>query len=550
VNDAGEQLRALAEPYYKVWFRFHPQAAVDAGVAGYAHRLPPCDEEARGALVCLNDELRAGIDEIDRTGLGVDAAIDAELMYGAAQLENQRLLNVELARPDPEHWLPIDAVYQLTIRPVEDFPGALLSRLRAIPAFLADVREFLARRAAAVPVVWLESAVAAARGGIEFFRSLPVHPKVGEAGIAGLETALHQAMQALEQHANFLEVDLAPRAQGDVACGPDYFGLLLRRRHFLDVTADEVFRFGEELVSRTQAELNVVCRRLTGREDMGAVLQRLRAHHPHRNELLNVYAAQMRAAREHVVAKALVTIPAVESLDVVETPAFLRHQIPFAAYSEPAPNDPAQRGHYYVTVPDDDEALAEHDFAGLEHTCVHEAWPGHHLQFVTANANPSSRTLPRLLNTSATLYEGWALYSEQLMREQGFLAKPEQEFILLRDRLWRALRIVIDVGIHTREESLEHAAQRLVQHLGFPPAQAMAEVTWYSRAPTVPLGYATGWALINALRDAVKLSPREFHDRLLSAGSIALPLVIRRAFGPDAWAGVKRSVFGNIEMKA
>ena len=83
-----------------------------------------------------------------------------------------------------------------------------------------------------------------------------------------------------------------------------------------------------------------------------------------------------------------------------------------------------------------------------------------------------------------------------------------------------------------------------MEQLGFPPAQALAELTWYSRAPTVPLGYAVGWALIDTLRGEANLPLREFHDRLLSAGSIALPLVIRRAFGAETWSQVQGSVFG------
>src|SRR6185436_20269561 len=145
----------------------------------------------------------------------------------------------------------------------------------------------------------------------------------------------------------------------------------------------------------------------------------------------------------------------------IETPVFLRHQIPFAAYSDPSPTDAAQLGLYYLTPPTDAEALAEHDEIGLTHTCVHEAYPGHHLHFVTVNGTPAARTLPRLLNASATSYEGWALYCEQLMQEEGFLRQPESRILLLRDRLWRALRVCIDVELHTGELTLEAAADRL-----------------------------------------------------------------------------------------
>jgi uncharacterized protein (DUF885 family) len=78
----------------------------------------------------------------------------------------------------------------------------------------------------------------------------------------------------------------------------------------------------------------------------------------------------------------------------------------------------------------------------------------------------------------------------------------------------------------------------------------MADLTWYTRSPGVPMGYATGWSIINELRERTRVDEgaefrlRPFHDRLLSGGSMALPLVIRRKFGDDVWADVEKSVFG------
>jgi len=228
----------------------------------------------------------------------------------------------------------------------------------------------------------------------------------------------------------------------------------------------------------------------------------------------------------------------------------LRHEIPFAAYLEPASNDARQQGLYYVTLPESDTEMGEHNAITLRHTCVHEAWPGHHLQFVTANLCAKSSTLPRLLNPSATLYEGWALYCEQLMQEQGFLDAPESRFILLKDRLWRALRIMLDVELHTRGLNLELASERMQLWLGFSPQQAMADLEWYTRMPTVPMSYATGWALINATRSRLQLSEsnfnlRDFHDQLLSMGSVPVSRVIPRVFSELLWKSVRQEVFAD-----
>lgn len=537
---------ALVQTYYHSWFRFHPEAAVDAGVPGYAHLLTPCGDEEKGALVCLNDELRVELEDIDAEALDPDRRVDYEILTGAAQLENQYLLDVEALHPDPNRWLPVNAIYQLTIRAVEDFDAAMEARLAAVAGHLSAAQMRLSSKARHVPALWVRSAVSAARAGAEFVRGLAEHPKISASPRrAALLAQVERAAAALGRYADFLDSVIAPEARGVFACGPEYFGHLLRHRHFLNVDAEQLHGFGERLAARTRAELESACEEVFGHRDIARAITAIQAQHPERADLLSVYASTMRAAREFVRARTLVSLPARERLEVVETPVFLRHQIPFAAYCEPAANDPEQLGYYYVTPPVDAAQLAEHDEIGLMHTCVHEAYPGHHLHFVRVNGGAAARTLPRLMNASATCYEGWALYCEQLMQEQGFLARPESRILLLRDRLWRALRIGIDVELHTRGLTLEAAADRLVTHLGFPRAQAIADVTWYTQAPTVPLGYATGWSLINALRTRVAPSSLQaFHDQLLSPGAVALPLGIARGFGSEMWASVQADVFG------
>lgn len=545
--DVSARFRELVEGYYRAWFRYHPEAAVDVGVPGYEHLLTPFGHDDRAALVCLNDQLVVGLEELNSAGLAPDEALDYEILRGAAFLENQHILGLEPRQPDPGALLPVNAIYQLTVRPVPDIAEAFGARLRAIPGHLSQAKEHLRERATLVPPLWLDSAAVAATEGARFIAGLagqsvrgldpgPFHDEIG------------RAAEALADFGRFLKAELSSAAAGEFACGAAYFAHLLRHRHFLDIEPVELERFSQRLVEQIRRDLNDACRAV-GAPDLASAMAPIRSRHLPAGRLLDAYRSQMQAARDFLEARDLVTMPACESLEVVETPVFLRHQIPFAAYMEPSPVDPEQRGYYYVTPPQDEEQLAEHDPAGIMHTCVHEAWPGHHLQFVTANGGAASRSLPRLLNASATLYEGWALYSEQLMQEQGFLSRPEQRVILLRDRLWRALRILIDVGLHAGGWTLEHAAEMLTTNLGFPRSQALADLTWYTRSPTVPLGYATGWALINALRDRRRARDRDFslkafHDRLLASGSIALPLVIARQFGADDWRAVRAMLFG------
>ncbi|NIR32242.1 MAG: DUF885 domain-containing protein [Gammaproteobacteria bacterium] len=541
----------LVRDYYRAWFRYHPEAAVDVGADEYAGLLTPHGDDDVGALLALNEMLLSALDELGPGELEAESGLDFRVLYGAAVIERHELIEQDWRRSDPVRFLPVQAIHQLMLRPVEGFGRALLARLSAIPSHLRSARRQLHVSPERIPSEWLAAAVCEAQRGAHYIRELRRHPRVARAfSTPGRIAALVDgAARSLEEYARFLDDELAPYAAGDFACGPRQFDRILRHRHFLEVDRGGLERFGRELLERTAAELRAVTRELRGDEDVPALTAAIRADHPSAEEFLSVYREQMRAACRFVREHDLVTVPEPQHLRVLATPGFLRHQIPFAAYVEPAPDDPEQRGFYYVTPAEGQELLGEHNRLALPHTCVHEAWPGHHLQFVTANRRAASSSLPRLINRSSTLYEGWALYCEQLMYEQGFLGRPEQRFVLLRDRLWRALRVQLDIELHTAGLPLDQAAERMQRVLGFPREQALADLSWYTRAPGAPLGYATGWALIGAARRRLReeepdFTLKRFHDRLLAAGSIGLPLALQAAFGDELAREVQRSVFG------
>lgn len=539
---------ALVADYYQAWFRFHPETAVDLGMPGYAGLLRPYDDDELGAQAAIQEKLLAELEGLDLDALDPDRRLDAQIIFGQAQIEHHDLLERDWRRRDPMRYLPINALYQLTVLPVADFATVFNARLRQMPAYLRGARTHLQDMPELVPKAWLESALASAEEGVGYLQGLRQHPRVVQAfgRSSQFQESLEWAVHAVEDFGRFLEREIAPHANGDFACGREQFERILRVRHGLKIDADHLHAFGVRLFDQTRRELQAVTRELRADGDADALWQQICQEHVEPDQLLGEYRSQMQAARAFLTEHDLVSLPTTERLEVVETPVFLRHRIPFAAYRSPPVDDPEQHGYYYVTPPTDAAALAEHNTLGLMHTCVHEAWPGHHLQFVTANLHSASRSLPRLVNSSATLYEGWALYCEQLMQEQGFLDRPEQRFILLRDRLWRALRVQLDVELQTRGLSIAAAADRMQSALGFPRAQALADLAWYTRAPGVPMGYATGWALLTEARSRLvpeRLPLKDFHDQLLAVGSVGLPWVLTRAFGRELYPTVESAVF-------
>ena len=548
MSDSVEQLfEALQQDYYRAWFRFHPERAVEVGVNDHAGELRSYADDDIGALIALNQKLVSALDEMNVEALTEDAQVDFKILRAAAEIELHDLEERDWRFRNPVEYVPVNAIYQLLIYPVDEVHKAIKHRMQAIPEYLRGARVQLSQYPEQVVPVWLNAAVSECRSSISFIRDLDRHPLITKKfeNPARLQSLFEEAAHALEDFAKFLEVEIAPKAAGDFACGEHRFNRLLNEKHFMETSADAVLAFGEQLYKNCQQALLDQTKAMQGDENVDALLKSIQKQHPKAEQLLDTYRQHMKAAHHWWAESGLVTMPEKQSLRVQATPEFLRHMVPFAAYEPPQSSDPEQRGLYYVTTTSDEAALAEHNNYSIELTCVHEAFPGHHLQFVTENqSNPS---YARLLNASASMYEGWALYCEELAIEQCFLNKDEHRFIMLRDRAWRALRIIIDVKLQTGQLSIDAAVELMMTELKFSREQAQAEINWYSCSPTTPLCYALGREMILQAREAMKgqadFELLGFHDQLLSQGSIALPLVIQQSMNESVWQAVREKMF-------
>jgi uncharacterized protein (DUF885 family) len=524
--------------YFKRYFELHPTEAIYYGIEGCDHLLNDYSDESYRAEKAFVDESLQALRQIHVRELDKDQVIDYALIEGRLTIQRYEYKKEDYRLKWPDTYLPVDAIYILTVRSTNDLAGNLLSRLNRTPGLIQQGIANLSRPDANPPRLWTEMAIESAKGSVSFLDTLPNHPKVqsGFKDSATLPSAIDNAKNAINGFANFLEHELLPRSQGVYAVGEEHYNILLKKKHFLNHDAQSLLELGEELFGKTKQELAALAHELAPGKDIEEVARHIQNNHPTIDKILPAYQKAMESAREFVREKQLVSFPPKEELHVVHTPEFRRHEIPFAAYLSPSPKDPNQVGYYYVTPVTDDDLLREHNWVGLENTSVHESYPGHHLQFSLANSIAAASTLPRLMNESSVFYEGWALYCEQLMQEEGFLKSKEHRFVMLKDRLWRALRIIIDVKTQTGQMTYDEAADLMVRELHFPRAQACADLNWYSQSPSGPMGYALGWSIINRLRDQErtrlgdKFVLREFHDKLLSAGSISLPLVEKRHF--------------------
>jgi uncharacterized protein (DUF885 family) len=269
--------------------------------------------------------------------------------------------------------------------------------------------------------------------------------------------------------------------------------------------------------------------------DWPSVLEAMKADHPKAGELVQTYARECLRAREYLIEKKIVGIPEWEKLEVIETPPFLRTSIPYAAYSRPGPLDASRLGHFYVTpVSKDADAetanrqLAAHNVYDIPGTVWHEAYPGHHLQFVYAKDLTSKI---RKLNDSPLLSEGWGFYCEELAHETGYFKNPKERLMQLNWRLQRAARVILDVSLHTGQMTYEEAVDFLVEKVRLNREQATSSVNDYTRSPTYFSTYMIGMLEIQRIRESLRarlgarFSLREFHERFLAFGNVPPALI-------------------------
>jgi len=523
----------LCQSYLDLKWHFDPAASSEAGVPEQDGRLGAFDVDSvrehmaafRSLAVAVEDlnvdELQ---DEIDRTAL-LDEIRVTQFRFEAEQPHTR----------NPAFWLGhvFECLNHLLVRTdhgPDHRAAAALSRLEAVPAFLATAESTLEEP----PSVFLDAALAMLPGGEALCaRTAATLGAEVPAQAEALREAATEATGALTAFGDALRSDLAIHPdEMAFAAGEEEFEHRLHLEHALRQTAPELWRYGLRLEEEVTARIAALAGDMAPGVHWRDLIDRLREDTLPAEGLLAAYQDELERARRLILERDLVAIPE-GPLAVVATPEFLRPLIPIAAYQPPGPRMRNRTGYFYVTVPEGggpDEVqrrLRDHCRHELPTVAVHEAYPGHHLQILTAHRE---RSLVRRFVWTPVTVEGWGLYCEELMAEQGFYRTAEARLFQLAMLLWRAVRIVLDVGLHTRGMTPGAAVDYLVDRLPMERSAAEAEVRRYCAMPTYQLCYAVGRRDLLALRDAYRQREgdafrlRAFHDDVLSYGGLPISL--------------------------
>ena len=524
------------------WFRdqlaIHPEVATFLGLHDHDGDL------ASGGRDAVDEEIalyRRTIDELsamDASELTPERALDRDLAMHQARLGIFWLTEYRpwAGTSDGAEHIG-ESLFPLFTRDFAPLAGrieSIASRLEKAPAFLLERRE----RVTDPVKLWIEI-------DLESTEQLPafLDTIVAAAGAEGVDERLTQRLvaasdatkAALEDHEAWLRTEVLPRTSAEWKAGPERFEEMVRLRE-LEAGGDEILAVGEELLVAEKAARDALHDEIEPGGSAEQVADAVKDDHaPTFAEALEEYRETMARARAFVVEHGIATPPEEDHLNVIETPSFVRHLIPFAAYYPPAKFDETPVGTYIVTPPSSPEMMREHNRGSIGNTSVHEAYPGHHLQLSAAVTNPS---LVRLFSDAAEFAEGWAFYCERMMKEAGFEDTPRAWYVVHTDAIWRATRIILDVQLHRGLIGFDDAVERLIAETGFERPAAVAEVKRYTGTPTYQLSYLFGRHMIERLKRDVERQQgadfdlRRFHDTLLYGGTMPVSYA-RRLFETD-----------------
>ncbi len=553
-DDALERFfRAYLDDYAKT----HPVEASRLGDYRYADRMNDLSPKARAADHEWNKQALARLEkEIDPKKLARSGQIDFEIL--AHNLRYSVWLG-ESSRPfeeDPRSWNEylVDSVFSLLTQTTLEKQKAIraaAARMEFIPRVVADARASLKNPFK----THLETAIRQNRGAIAFYEKL-IYEITGETpGISVLAKPGKAAAVALKEYQKLLE-SLLPDAKGDWRVGKEKFAKKFEFEMDAGLSADEALKEAEAEADRVRRDMYVIARQLWSkthpgqplppddekgrRETIQKVLIELGKDHGTPESLVADARATIGELKKFITEKDILRLPDPDRCDIIEMPEFQRGNS--TAYLNPAPPlDPKAKSFYAVSPPPRDwddrrrtSYFQEYNHAMLKILTIHEGYPGHYVQLEYSNRHPS---LIRKVLQSGVFAEGWAVYTEQMMLDQGF---GDGDLSLRLHQLKFYLRAVIntilDHKMHCSGMTPEEALKLLLEGGFQAEGEAVAKVVRAKQSSVQLSTYFVGRTAFYRLRQQVEREMGDqfnlgrFHEAVLDHGTLPvkyLPELVR-----------------------
>jgi len=473
--------------------------------------------------------------------LAASEEIDAEILDSQIKAELMDLETLQTWRRNPMNYvgLPggaIDGLIKRNFAPPAERLRAVVSRLKGVPALMDAMKQNIQNP----PHEFTDLAFRMAHGSIGFFRDTAAMWAKDAAGgdtslLNEFQAANATAAKSLEDGAEWLERTLLPSSKGSYAIGADNFSKKLLYEEMVDTPLDRLLAIGEEHLARDYNAFIDTARRIDPSKSPMAVMKSLSDDHPTELTLIPDAKKTIEGLVQFINTKDIVTISSQVRPTIKETPPYARSGT-FASMDTPGPfEEKATEAFYYVTPPErewdvkhKEEHLRAFNPAVMTIITIHEAYPGHYIQFLNAKQFP---TKTRKIFFCSSNVEGWAHYGEQMMLEEGFCnGDPKMRLAQLQEALLRDARYVVGIKLHTAGWTVEQGAKFFEDKAFQEPANAYEEARRGAYNPTY-LYYTLGKLQIYKLRDDYRkakgpgFSLKSFHDEFVHQGGVPIKII-------------------------
>ena len=554
-DGASQTFSFVSEQYFSdVYFHFSPTAGTAAGLHQYDTQLEDYSAASVQKQVAALHTYEQKVEAIDASALDASVAADREILLNSIK---SNLLTLEVIRPwekNPDSYSSgiagsIFVIMSRDYAPANVRLRSAIAREKLMPQVLMEARRNLKNP----PKIYTEIALEQIDGLVSFFQTdVPSAFSAASdpATKAAFATSNAAVIDALKSYGAWMKSDLLPRSNGDFKFGADTFAKKLRYDEMVDIPLDRLLEIAYADLHKNQAEFARIAKEVDPSKTPQEVLAELATIHPAPDKLLQAFQDQFSGLIAFIQSRHIITIPSKVEPTLEETPPFMRATTQASMDPPGAFETHSTKAYFNVTLPEKDwtpahvaEHMAAFNVGTITSTAVHEAYPGHYVQFLWLPQFPSKT---RKLIGASTNIEGWAHYCEQMMLDEGYLpsgtAAGSREAKLIRlgqlqDALLRDARFVNSIKLHTGQFTFDQAADFFVTD-GFQSHSVGLVETKRGTSDATYLYYTLGKLEILKLRADVQAKQgsafnlQTFHDNLMLQG-LAPIKVVRKAMLHD-----------------
>jgi uncharacterized protein (DUF885 family) len=523
------------------YFRFSPTAGTTAGLHQYDSKLEDYSAQSVHAQI-------AAAHDFEKQFSALPASADRDLVLGRIHADLLELESIRQWERNPDVYSSgitssAFTIMSRTFAPQDQRLKSLIEREQQMPKVFAAARENLKNP----PRIYTEVAIEQLPGIVHFFENdVPsAFDKIQDkALLATFQQTNAAVIAALGDYEKFLKTDLLARSHGDFRIGAENYSKKLAYEEMVTLPLDQLLKIGNADMRRNQEAFRDVAAKIDPNKTPMQILDDLQKDHPAGDHLLQSFRDVLAGLRDYIDQHGIVDIPTPTLPIVEETPPFMR-SLTSASMDTPGPFEQvAKEAFFNVTLPDPrwnkqqvEEHLESFNRGTIISTAIHEAYPGHYVQFLWLKQAPSKA---RKLLGAGSGSEGWAHYCEQMLLDEGYGGGDlKLRLGQLQDALLRNARFIVGIEMHTRKMTFEQGVDFFVKE-GYQTHENAERETKRGTSDPTYLVYTLGKLEIMKLREdyksmkGAKFSLREFHDEFLKQGYPPVPIARRALLGNDS----------------